>query len=63
MALHADIPTRAQLDRLLVNRDPVSVSVYLPTRRSWLSGATVLAVRHEEIPDDASVAAILRYRI
>src|SRR5262249_36764758 len=32
-------------------------------RRSWLSGATVLAVRHEDMPDSASVAAILRYRI
>ena len=32
-------------------------------RRSWLSGATVLAVRHEDMPDAASVAAILRYRI
>lgn len=32
-------------------------------RRSWLSGATVLAVRHEDVPDGASVAAILRYRI
>jgi hypothetical protein len=31
MILHADIPTRAQLDRLLVNRDPASVSVYVPT--------------------------------
>src|SRR6185312_8094592 len=31
MILHADIPTRAQLDRLLVNRDPVSVSLYVPT--------------------------------
>jgi hypothetical protein len=32
-------------------------------RRSWLAGATVLAVRREEVPDGASVAAILRYRI
>jgi hypothetical protein len=32
-------------------------------RRSWLSGAKVLAVRHEEIPDGGTVAAILRYRI
>jgi hypothetical protein len=31
MILHADIPTRAQVDRLLVNRDPASVSVYVPT--------------------------------
>jgi len=32
-------------------------------RRSWLAGATVLAVRRDEVPDGASVAAILRYRI
>jgi Bacterial archaeo-eukaryotic release factor family 11 len=32
-------------------------------RRSWLAGATVLAVRREDVPDGASVAAILRYRI
>jgi release factor family 11 len=31
LVLHADIPTRAQLDRLLVNRDPASVSIYVPT--------------------------------
>ena len=31
MILHADIPTRAQLDRLLVNRDPASLSVYVST--------------------------------
>jgi Bacterial archaeo-eukaryotic release factor family 11 len=29
--LHTDIPTRAQVDRLLVSRDPASVSIYLPT--------------------------------
>jgi Bacterial archaeo-eukaryotic release factor family 11 len=29
--LHTDIPTRAQVDRLLVNRDPASVSIYVPT--------------------------------
>jgi Bacterial archaeo-eukaryotic release factor family 11 len=29
--LHTDIPTNAQVDRLLDNRHPVSVSVYLPT--------------------------------
>ncbi|MFI5038645.1 MAG: hypothetical protein ACHQCG_01780 [Solirubrobacterales bacterium] len=32
-------------------------------RRSWLTGATVLAVRGEEVPEGASDAAILRYRI
>ena len=31
MFLHTDIPTRDQLDRLLINRDPASVSIYLPT--------------------------------
>jgi hypothetical protein len=29
--LHTDIPTRAQVDRLLDNRHPASVSIYLPT--------------------------------
>ena len=31
MILHTDIPTRAQVDRLLGDRDPASVSIYLPT--------------------------------
>jgi hypothetical protein len=31
MFLHTDIPTRAQLDRLLTARNPASVSIYLPT--------------------------------
>ena len=31
MTLHIDIPTRAQVDRLLTSRHPSSVSVYLPT--------------------------------
>lgn len=31
MILHTDIPTRAQVDRLLVNRHPASVSIYLAT--------------------------------
>jgi hypothetical protein len=30
-------------------------------RRVWLNGGTVLAVRREDIPDQSSVAAILRY--
>lgn len=30
MTLHIDIPTRAQVDRLLISHDPASVSVYLP---------------------------------
>src|SRR5215471_76529 len=31
MILHTDVPTRAQLDRLLAAREPASVSIYLPT--------------------------------
>jgi hypothetical protein len=31
MSLHTDIPTRAQIDRLLTSRNPSSVSIYLPT--------------------------------
>lgn len=31
MILHTDIPTRGQVDRLLLNRDPASVSIYIPT--------------------------------
>ncbi|MGZ4323831.1 MAG: baeRF11 domain-containing protein [Solirubrobacteraceae bacterium] len=31
--------------------------------RAWLAGATVLAVRQQDVPDGTSVAAILRYRI
>jgi hypothetical protein len=31
MFLHTDIPTRAQLDRLLASRNPASVSIYVPT--------------------------------
>ena len=32
MILHTDIPTRANvIDPLLVNRDPASVSIYVPT--------------------------------
>jgi release factor family 11 len=34
MTLHTDFPTRAQLDRLLVAREPYSVSIYLPTSPS-----------------------------
>src|SRR5262245_43019420 len=34
MILHTDIPTRAQLDRLLAAREPWSVSIYLPTSPS-----------------------------
>jgi hypothetical protein len=31
VALHTDIPTRAEVERLLVTRDPCCVSIYLPT--------------------------------
>ena len=31
MNLHTDMPTRAQVDRLLDGREPASVSIYLPT--------------------------------
>jgi Bacterial archaeo-eukaryotic release factor family 11 len=31
MILHTDIPTHRQIERLLAARDPVSVSIYLPT--------------------------------
>lgn len=33
MTLHTDIPTRAQIERLLTSRAPSSVSIYLPTNR------------------------------
>lgn len=33
MALHTDIPTRAQVEGLLEHRSPCSVSIYLPTSR------------------------------
>jgi release factor family 11 len=31
MILHTDVPTRAQVERLLAVREPASVSIYLPT--------------------------------
>ena len=31
MNLHTDIPTRAEIDRLLTIRHPASVALYLPT--------------------------------
>lgn len=34
MAMHTDIPTRRQIERLLNRRSPVSVSIYLPTHRN-----------------------------
>ena len=35
MSLHTDIPSRAQIERLMTSRDPSSVSVYLPTDPTW----------------------------
>ena len=32
------------------------------TRRVWLSGGRVLAVRRDDVPGESSVAAILRYK-
>lgn len=34
MAIHTDIPTRAQIDDLLLTRSPGSISIYLPVGRS-----------------------------
>src|SRR5215831_2472224 len=34
MILHTDVPTRAQLERLLAAREQWSVSIYLPTNPS-----------------------------
>jgi hypothetical protein len=34
MILHTDVPTRAQLDLLFAAREPLSVSIYLPTNPS-----------------------------
>jgi hypothetical protein len=31
MLLHTDMPTRAQVSRLLLSRNPASVSIYVPT--------------------------------
>ncbi|HZX02532.1 hypothetical protein, partial [Kribbella sp.] len=31
MTLHTDIPSRTELERLITARDPISVSIYLPT--------------------------------
>lgn len=53
MALHTDIPTRAQVDRLLAARNPAAC-------RSTPRGR-VLAVRRDDIRGNQPVAAILRY--
>ncbi len=46
MILHTDIPTRAQVDRLLGNRDPRSVSIYLPTEPASPGGAERIELRN-----------------
>lgn len=38
--MHSDIPTRAQLAALFEQRDPCSVTIYLPTGRSTLAART-----------------------
>jgi glycine cleavage system regulatory protein len=32
-------------------------------RRTWLAGGNVLAVRSQDLPEQSTVAAILRYRL
>jgi hypothetical protein len=79
VSLHTDIPTRADVDRLLESRHPAGLSLYLPAaetddavaygvadeigRRMWLTGGRVRAVRRDDIPGDGPVAAILRYAL
>jgi hypothetical protein len=46
MILHTDIPTRANIDRLLVNRDPASVSIYVPTDPASSNTAPRTALRN-----------------
>jgi Bacterial archaeo-eukaryotic release factor family 11 len=45
MLLHTDIPTRAQIDRLMVSRHPASVSIYLPTDPAATNPAQRIALR------------------
>jgi hypothetical protein len=44
--LHTDVPTRAQLDRLLAAREPWSVSIYLPTDPASRGEAERLALKN-----------------
>jgi Bacterial archaeo-eukaryotic release factor family 11 len=46
MILHTDVPTRAQLDRLLAAREPWSVSIYLPTSPSSRSEVERLELKN-----------------
>lgn len=46
MLLHTDIPTRAQVDRLLVNRHPASVSIYVPTDPASANAAERIEFRN-----------------
>jgi hypothetical protein len=46
MILHTDVPTRAQLDRLLAAREPWSVSIYLPTDPSSRGEAERLELKN-----------------
>ncbi len=46
MILHTDIPTRTNIDRLLVNRDPASVSIYVPTDPASSNAAPRTALRN-----------------
>lgn len=46
MNLHTDIPTRAQIDRLLTSRHPASVSIYLPTDPSSPGNAERIGLKN-----------------
>ena len=46
MNLHTDIPTRAQIDRLLTSRHPASVSIYLPTDPASNGGPQRIALKN-----------------
>ena len=46
MPLHTDIPTRAQIDRLLTSRHPASVSVYLATEPASNGDAERIALKN-----------------
>jgi hypothetical protein len=46
MILHTDVPTRANIDRLLANRDPASVSIYVPTDPASVNAGPRTALRN-----------------
>ncbi len=52
MMLHTDVPTRAQLDRLLAVREPWSVSIYFPT--SPTSGGEAERIELKNLAGEAS---------